>query len=157
MIRTATFSPCRRYRYELTRSWEPVRGIAAFVCLNPSTADETVDDPTIRRCIAYAKDWGFGAMCMVNLFAFRATFPAQLRSPADPIGPENDEYLAAIAVRSSIVVAGWGTNGSFMNRADQVRALLGDKLHCLRLTREGHPGHPLYLPKSLKPVEFTRA
>ena len=155
MNKGAEFSPCRRYRYSLLRTWQPAGGFAMFVGLNPSTADETVDDPTIARCVAFSKAWGFGGLLMTNLFAYRATQPADMKAQADPVGPENDAYLVRLADQAQVVVAAWGTYGAFLGRDQQVRGLLGRKLHYLRLTKDGHPGHPLYLPGNLRPVEWT--
>ena len=122
--------------------------------LNPSTADETQDDPTIRRCQGFARDWGYGGLVMANLFAFRATDPAVMKQAADPVGPDNDEHLLQLASTCPLVVAAWGTHGQHLGRDHQVRELTPN-LHCLRLTKEGYPGHPLYLPKSLTPVRWS--
>lgn len=122
-----------------------------FVGLNPSTADETQDDPTIRRCIAFAKSWGYAGLCMTNLFAFRATDPKDMMVAADPVGPENDGYLLALAGDTGVIVAAWGANGTHLGRDADVCKLL-PVLHCLALTKDGHPGHPLYLRKTLTPV-----
>lgn len=103
----AEFSPCRRYRYGLYRGWQLGTGFAMFVGLNPSTADETADDPTIRRCIAFARAWGYGALFMANLFAYRATNPTEMLAQADPVGPENDATLARLAAQADVVVAAW--------------------------------------------------
>lgn len=153
MEMSAAFSACRRYRYDLWRRWAPDKGYAMFVGLNPSTADETADDPTVRRCIAYAQDWGYGALCMTNLFAFRATRPEDMKAATEPVGPENDRFLLRHAGEASIVVAAWGNHGSHLGREAEVRALLHE-LQVLRLTKHGHPGHPLYLPKTLRPVPW---
>lgn len=150
-LRSAEFSLCRRYRYLLVRKWGDGRDMVMFVGLNPSTADETLDDPTVRRCIRYAKDWGFSGMWMTNLFAFRATEPAEMKAEPEPVGPANDSWLRTIAESSNLVVACWGVHGAHLGRADAVRLLLPRKLHYLTLTKEGHPGHPLYLPAALKP------
>lgn len=150
----ATLSACRTYRYDLWREWIGGAGYAMFVGLNPSTADETLDDPTIRRCIGFAKVWGFAGLCMTNLFAFRATQPKDMLAAADPIGPDNDDALRGAAKGAGIVVAAWGGQGGFMGRDRQVRAMLPD-LHYLRLTKDGHPGHPLYLPASLRPQPWV--
>lgn len=150
----ATLSPCRTYRYDLWRTWIGGEGYAMFVGLNPSTADETQDDPTIRRCIAFAKSWGYAGLCMTNLFAFRATDPEDMKRAADPVGPQNDLVLKERAGRAGVVVAAWGVHGTYKNRAWAVRMAL-PQLHCLRLTKDGHPGHPLYLPKTLVPVEWA--
>ena len=150
----AILSTDRAYRYALRRYWgNPANGYAVFIGLNPSTADETQDDPTIRRCIRFAQDWGFGGLCMANIFAFRATQPEDMKSAPDPIGPENNFYLVQSALGAGVVVAAWGVHGTYLNRGDWVRKLLPN-LHYLRLTKDGHPGHPLYLPANSKPVKW---
>ncbi|KVP17103.1 DUF1643 domain-containing protein [Burkholderia ubonensis] len=161
MKKSAVFSPCRRYRYALWRHWGALPGTvdlgyAMFVGLNPSTADETNDDPTIRRCIAFAQSWGYSGVCMVNLFAFRATYPADLLQASDPVGPENDAWLKHFAHHASVVIAAWGVHGTHLARDAAVKELL-PQLHCLRRTKDGHPGHPLYLPKTLVPQPFAVA
>lgn len=152
----ATFSPDRVFRYDLWRRWIGGTGYAMFVGLNPSTADEVQDDPTVRRCIAFAKSWGYAALCMTNAFAFRATDPADMMAAADPVGPENDHFLLARAKDAGVVVAAWGNTGVFLGRDRAVRALLPG-LSCLRLTGQGQPWHPLYLPGSLRPVRWAPA
>src|SRR4028119_2392792 len=93
--RGAIFDPTRTYRYALWRTWDAARPPVAFVLLNPSTADARRDDPTIRRCANFARTWGFGGLEVVNLFAFRATHPTDLKCAADPVGPQNDVHLHA--------------------------------------------------------------
>ena len=155
-IANATFSECRKYRYSLWRQWADTgSGYVMFIGLNPSTADEINDDPTIRRCIAYAQAWGYDALCMTNLFAYRATDPSEMMTACEPIGIENNQRLLNLASNAGIVVAAWGTNGAHLNREDEVKALLPN-LHYLRLTKYGHPAHPLYLPKTLTPVSFNK-
>lgn len=152
---TATFSPCRTYRYSLWRRWgEPSQGYAMFIGLNPSTADEVENDPTVRRCIQYAKDWGYGALCMTNAFAFRETNPALMKAHPEPVGPDNDAALVALAKDAGVVVAAWGNDGLHRDRYKQVVALLPG-LSCLRMTKRGQPWHPLYLPKSLTPAPYS--
>lgn len=155
--RRTILSPCRAYRYCLWRKWGGLLTngqYAVFVGLNPSTADEREDDPTIRRCVAYAKAWGYDALCMLNLFAFRATDPRDMQRAADPVGPENDEWIVrTIDDGAGVVVAAWGCGGSFLGRDRQVWALVPG-LHCLRVTKDGHPQHPLYLPKHLTPIPW---
>jgi hypothetical protein len=149
---SAYLSEDRVYRYLLTRSWG--RGPAVyFIGLNPSTADEESDDPTIRRCVGFAKSWGFDSMVMTNLFAFRATLPQDMKAAPDPIGPENDIILQALGSLGTVVAA-WGTDGGFKGRDRQVRAMVPN-LHVLRLTKDGHPAHPLYLPANLTPVSWS--
>ena len=134
----------------LWREWIGGDGYAMFVGLNPSTADETMDDPTVRRCINFAKAWGYGALCMTNIFAFRATDPADMKAAIDPVGPDNDKTLLEMARSAGVVIAAWGVHGAYLERSAKVHHMLGP-LHCLALTKEGHPGHPLYLPKDLMP------
>jgi hypothetical protein len=154
MQRDATFSPCRTYRYSLWRRWgAPSDGYAMFIGLNPSTADEIADDPTVRRCIAFARDWGYGALCMTNIFAFRATDPEVMKASASPVGPMNDATLLELSRNAGVVVAAWGTHGAFLNRDTHVRELIPN-LTCLKKTKYGFPGHPLYLKKSLVPIPF---
>lgn len=149
------FSPCRRFRYTLWREWIGGEGYAMFIGLNPSTADEIRDDPTIRRCIAYAKSWGFSGYCMTNLFAFRATDPYVMLRHESPVGEENDSWILRCAERASVIVAAWGTHGSWRGRDVEVRTLLRGRLSCLQLTKDGYPGHPLYLPKTLTPIAWA--
>ncbi len=158
--RTAVLSTCRSYRYSLWRSWGDAKSKPApyvlFIGLNPSTADEQADDPTVRRCIGYAQAWGYERLCIANLFAYRATKPADMKNAADPVGPRNNRFLRELAGQADLVVAAWGTHGSFKGRDTQVRAMLPE-LHYLRLTKRGQPAHPLYLPKALRPVPWMPA
>jgi len=153
--RTA-FSPCRTYRYTLWREWESLfgSGYVMFIGLNPSTADEIVDNPTVRRCIGYARDWGYAGLCMTNLFAFRATSFKDMMAAEDPIGPDNDRFLIEIAKDAGIIVAAWGVNGGHLGRDKVVRNML-PRLFCLGLTKQGFPAQPLYLPKGLTPVLWS--
>lgn len=163
MERKTILSPDRQYRYTLWRvspsnlfemsigNWTPY---VNFILLNPSTADETNDDPTIRRCIGFAKEWGYGAVCITNLFAYRATEPNAMKSAADPIGPENDKWLIGCAKGAELSVAGWGTHGGFLSRAEHVLKIVPGVV-CLGKTKDGHPRHPLYLPKTAKPQNYN--
>ncbi|MGU9981531.1 DUF1643 domain-containing protein [Phreatobacter sp. HK31-P] len=157
----AVFSTCRSWRYVLRRQWRDGPCVG-FVLLNPSTADEDNDDPTIRRCIAYAKAWGFGRLVLGNIFAFRATDPAVMRAAPDPIGPENDAHLRNIVQESSgEIVCGWGVHGEFQGRGaavlDLIRAKSGREPQALSWTKGGHPGHPLYLRADLRPMPWRAA
>jgi hypothetical protein len=155
----ATFSPDRVYRYLLWRTWDEPRGSCLFVMLNPSTADERVLDPTLRRCLGFAQAWGFGGFQVANLFALRSTDPAGLRAVEDPEGPENDRHLLEAArACGGIVVCAWGVHGEYRDRAAAVEQLLlpHADLVALRLTKAGHPSHPLYLPALLKPTIWRR-
>lgn len=153
MDKGAHLSPCRTWRYILWRIWDPSLPIIMFVGLNPSTADETEDDATIRRCVRFAKDWGYGGIYMVNLFAFRATKPADLKKSLAPVGPSNDWALATYSKDASRTVACWGAHGSFLRRDKAVALILSD-LYCLGTTRGGQPKHPLRLRSDTKLREF---
>lgn len=154
----AEFSPCRTWRYTLTRVWDKSKPMAMFVGLNPSTADEVRNDPTVRRCIGFAQDWGYGGLIMTNIFAFRATDPKVMKKAEDPVGPENDKWLIRSAEKAGLVVAAWGTHGIHMNRErlvlDLFRGWEDRRLTCLGKTKAGHPKHPLYLPKDAMVVRW---
>lgn len=160
---SATFSEDGLYRYDLTRMWprpltsaEPFT--AVWIGLNPSTATADEDDPTIRRCIAFSKAWGASSYVMLNLFAFRATDPKDMKRAADPVGPLNDERILWWITNelTGVVVCAWGAHGEFQKRADDVVALLRMNMRgipaCLGKTKDGHPKHPLYLAKATQPV-----
>jgi len=149
----AVFSPCRKYRYTLRRIWGSNPVYCTFIGLNPSTADELEDDPTIRRCITFARGWGYGGMFMVNLFAYRATDPAVMMVAEDPVGPDNDYHIKRMAAKSKIVVAAWGNHGGYKGR-DKAIYGMGFDLRILSVTKQGQPGHPLYLPGDLIPVHM---
>ncbi len=151
----AVLSLDRQYRYFLGRRWNPEGKTIAFIGLNPSTADETLDDPTIRRCIGFAKSWGGGTLLMVNLFAFRSTSPSALRTASDPIGPDNEHWLERVVDNADIVVAAWGNHGELMQRGEQVRRRFAGRLHALDVTKSGMPKHPLYIAASKSLVPFN--
>jgi len=150
MKNTAELSDCRKYRYALWRTWDDSHPYVMFVGLNPSTADEVSDDPTLTRCVNFAKSWGYGGVCMANLFAFRATEPSDMKAATDPIGQENNKWLTQLANNAGLVVAAWGNEGAFLNRSTQVIELLPN-LHCLKINKSGEPAHPLYQKASSQP------
>lgn len=150
----AKFSECGLYRYSLWRVWDNSKPMYTFIGLNPSTADHINDDPTITRCINFTKSWGGGGLYMVNLFAFRATNPDEMRRHVDPIGPLNNQYLLELANQSDKVVACWGNHGVHLNRSAQVSAML-KKLHCLDTNKSGEPKHPLYIKSSMLLKQFN--
>lgn len=147
----AVFSRCRRYRYVLQRTWDANLPTVLFVALNPSTADEIQDDPTVRRCIGFARSWGFGRLVLANLFALRSTDPAALAVAQDPIGPRNNTWLRRLSSDAELTIAAWGVHGALRRRDQRVLAILRD-VHTLGRTKAGHPRHPLYLPGSVRPV-----
>lgn len=145
----AVFSPCRRYRYALWRRWGAGE-YCLFIGLNPSTADETDDDPTTRRCKSFAAAWGYSAVCMANLFAWRATDPAEMRRASDPVGPANDAVLSAVHSQAGISIAAWGTHGHHLARGPTITREYQPLYH-IGLTRGRCPRHPLYLPCGVLP------
>ena len=153
--KTASFSSCRTYRYSLSRIWDKQKKFVLFIGLNPSTADEEVDDPTIRRCSGYAQKWGYGGFIMVNLFAYRTTLPSNLKKVKYPIGKNNDKYIVKLSKKADITVAAWGNNGNLYRRNKQVLSLIPN-LMCLKVNKSGQPAHPLYLKKDLKLTKFAK-
>lgn len=154
--RHATFSGCRRYRYSLEQSWGE-GGKVLFIMLNPSTADERLDDPTVRRCWGFAATWGYGRAEVCNLFAFRATDPREMLAEPHPVGPNNDSHLIHAAAEADLIVCAWGVHGAHLGRAEHVTAMLRfDRrvLHALGFTQGGQPRHPLYLRADTKPVRL---
>ncbi|MES2144180.1 MAG: DUF1643 domain-containing protein [Pseudomonadota bacterium] len=153
----AIYSPCLRYRYALTRIWRPDAPRATFVMLNPSTATEYQNDPTVERCERRARALGFGAFRVTNIFAFRATDPKLMRAEPHPIGPGNDEAIASAALWADQVVCAWGNHGAHLGRGAEVATLLratGTPLWHLGLTRGGDPRHPLYVAYAQTPIRW---
>lgn len=153
ILSSAVFSEDRVYRYVLWRIWDGKKPIVNFIGLNPSTADETKDDPTMRRCIGFAKSWGYGGFYMTNLFGYKATKPEDLRKASDPVGIDNNKWLLEIEEKVEKVIFAWGVNGAYLNRDKQVLALI-KKGHYLELSKAGYPKHPLYLKGDLKPQRY---
>lgn len=158
----AMFSQCRAYRYTLWRRWVddcPLSRMVAFIGLNPSTADESVNDPTVTRCINFARSWGYDGMVMLNLFAFRATDPKVMKAHAEPIGSSNDDAIRDVASEIAEVVFAWGNHGLYKGRGDHVAEMVGQldgvtqvgvySSH-LGLTGSLQPKHPLYLKATTK-------
>jgi len=149
MQKDAIISDCGRYRYALWRIWDPQQSQVLFICLNPSIADEHRDDPTLRRCVAFARRWHFGGLAMANLFALRATDPAALKRHGDPVGPDNDRSIQDLIAASECVVVAWGNKGQLMGRDRAVLAMLDIPIYCLGRTKQGHPRHPLYVKRDV--------
>ena len=144
------------YRYRLDRRWSGGEGLCGFIMLNPSTADERSDDPTIRRCIGFAKGWGYSGLIVGNLFALRATDPTMLLAACDPVGgAANARALVDLLEEATLILCAWGRFVGVGQRGKEAIALIrarGRLPHCLGLTRSGAPRHPLYLPASTQPV-----
>lgn len=165
MTNACVFSPdsARTYRYLLTHDWEDlfVVGRRRLLCvgLNPSTADEQQLDPTLRRVKDFASRWGFNGFVMANLFAFRSPYPEDLHTLGDPVGPDNDQHLATAAAACEMTLAAWGSYPLAATRAPAVESILlsaGRPIHCLGVTKEGFPLHPLYLNRLVRPDIFRR-
>ncbi len=153
----AFVSACGKYRYTLIRTWNSALPCCCFVMLNPSTADAMTDDPTIRRCISFAKENGFGKLVVVNLFAYRATNPSALDDVADPVGEYNDNTINACATSASTVICAWGANKIALQRESKIQAILfAAKITpmCFGLSKGGFPRHPLMLPKNTPLIPY---
>ncbi|WP_341368042.1 DUF1643 domain-containing protein [Yoonia sp. BS5-3] len=157
---TAIYSDCERYRYALSRSWDQTGKRLLYVMLNPSKATEVQNDPTVERCERRARALGFGAMQVTNIFAWRETDPHKMRKAKDPIGPDNDRVLQEGALWADVIIAAWGTHGAHLGRGpmtEQVLRETGKTLHCLGLSKHGHPKHPLYISYTQQPVLWAKA
>jgi hypothetical protein len=154
----AVLSDCGRYRYRLWRLWDRWEPRALFVMLNPSTADAEQDDPTIRRCIGFAKSWNYGGIEVVNVFALRATDPGELRKHPAPVGPANLSHIEDAVMTAGVVICAWGAHPFAREAAARTLGWMlkvrRSSVMCLRQTKGGHPAHPLYLPADLRPVPF---
>lgn len=157
---TALFSPDRTYRYALTRRWDD-RPMAAFIMLNPSTADAFVEDATVRRCITRARRLGAGGLLVLNLFGLRSTNPDRLYTHPDPVGPDNDWTILGLLSDDQDpvgpVICAWGAHGAHLGRAARVLGLIAPYVAqplCLGLTRGGQPRHPLYLRSDVRPIAY---
>jgi hypothetical protein len=158
----AAISACGRYRYSLSRRWDddPLKPLVGWIMLNPSTANHTVDDPTIRRCMGFAKAWGFAGITVRNLFALRATDPRELYKSDDPIGPENDKSIIEMMGECQSFVAAWGVHGAMLDRDKAVLKMFaerGKQVHCIGLTKDSFPKHPLYVAGNAELVPYMRA
>lgn len=163
MIRKAIISDCGTYRYRLSRTWDKAGKKVVFLMLNPSKADGKEDDPTIRRCINFAKAWGYGGIIVVNIFAYRETDPDILNKVGKKegvdyvIGPENNDYIRKACKGRKVVIA-WGIRGWTLWQHERVVNMLREmkvKMYYLRLSSLWFiPCHPLYLPKKLKPKRY---
>ena len=186
----ASISACGTYRYRLWREWRGGAGeqwdmwteddgspcldgdgehlgeplSCVFVMLNPSTADGSEDDPTIRRCVSFATALGFDRLEVVNLFAFRATDPQELLSVGperDPVGFDNSRHIHEVLDRAGLIICAWGAHGGYLGQDETTLGWIENgndreaEVVALGLTKDGHPRHPLYLPRSATPMPFN--
>lgn len=166
MIGSATYGCDGTYRYLLTRTWDSDLPAITWVMLNPSTATASTADQTISRVVGFSSSWGYGSAEVVNLFAFRTTSPAVLRTAKDPVGPANHETVLNSAARTGKVIIAWGNHGEQANpstgapRCDEMLQMLdgvGGELSCLGVTQRGQPAHPLYLRGDIRPTPIHSA
>jgi hypothetical protein len=151
----AVFSPCRTWRWRLTREWEGGTGAVFWLMLNPSTADAVRVDPTVRRAVSFSMRWGAARALVGNVFGLRATSPQHLYTHPDPVGPDNDEHLAALAREADRIVVAWGNHARHGERYRSIARILrphAAKCVCLSTTKGGMPGHPLYLRADTVPT-----
>ncbi len=158
----AAFDETRTYRYSLTRRWDSGSGSVCWIMLNPSTADERVLDPTIRRCVQFSRSWGYDGLEVVNAFAYRSTDPKKMFAfTGDIIGRDNDEAIFIAMERNQLCIAAWGANiAKRPGREDAIIGLAcdaGASLMALKISSTGRPYHPLYLPGDLTPIEYRKA
>ncbi len=154
----AIYSPCEKYRYALTRIWDPQGRKISFVMLNPSTATEVQNDPTVERCERRARALGFGAFRVCNIFAWRDTDPFKMRKSKAPVGPANDAAILEAQDWADATLCAWGTHGDHLSRGPAVENLLrrsGGNLYHLGLSKAGHPKHPLYISYQQQPELWT--
>ncbi|MAX82399.1 MAG: hypothetical protein CL843_19750 [Crocinitomicaceae bacterium] len=152
----AVISDCGKYRYRLWRIWDKSKPLVGFCMLNPSTADASVDDPTIRRLIGFAKSWGYGGFIVVNLFAMRTPKPVMLKTAADPVGPDNAKHLSEVAGLVDTVICAWGNHGKFAMADKLAMVCMHGKTvtKALHINADGSPKHPLYIKGDAVPVPF---
>ena len=148
--RTAVFSDCRTWRYRLAQIWDESKEPLYWLMLNPSTADELKNDPTVERCERRARMWDYGGSVVFNIFAYRATDPKDMRAAADPVGPENNKWIRELAAMSNevTVIGGWGEHGKHMDRGQAIRDIFkaeNGRLQALKINASGNPAHPLYI------------
>ncbi|MFP7174948.1 DUF1643 domain-containing protein [Priestia filamentosa] len=156
MITGANLDETRVYRYSLWRIWDETKPRVVFIMLNPITEGETKDNPTVRRCIAFAKEWGYGSLEVVNLFSYRASTPEMLKKAKEPVGASNEQFLLQAANRAERIVLAWGIHGAFLKQNEKVLTLLKSyPLYALGVTKERHPRHPLFMKKSAKPLLYN--
>ncbi len=157
MERGAILDQTGAFRYSLWREWGNHAKRVGFVMLNPSRADASVDDPTIRRCIGFAKSWGFGRLEVVTLFAYRTAHPTELQQVNNPIGIDNDYYLANLQHQVDGIILAWGNRGTLHDRNQVALKLLGSQkpVYCLGTTQAGQPKHPLYVSSTTRLLPFT--
>ncbi len=154
MISKAIFSKDKKYRYVLERNWDNTKSSVLFIGLNPSTADEFENDPTIRRLIGFAERWGYGGLYVCNLFGFRTPYPKELFKVKKPVGPRNDYYIKKIQKKAAKTILIYGNHGEKLNRHLDIQKLVKDP-YCVQISKRKMPMHPLYLKYTERPIKYT--
>jgi len=149
----AIFSENKKYRYVLVREWDNNKPPIMIISLNPSTADEKTDDQTIRRCVGFAKNWGYGKLFVTNLFSFRATHPRDLFNSKNPIGEKNDYWLRKLSKGVDKVVLAYGNHGKFKGRHNEILKII-ENPYCIKKSKNNMPMHPLYLKYTDNPIKY---
>ena len=151
----AVISPCRKYRYQLSRVWDKDLPLVVFLMLNPSTADEQDDDNTIRRCIGFARSWGYGGLLVGNLFGYRASDASELFNNSVAIGVDNQQWLIDMTIGRTVICS-WGAHPLAVDQARKILPIINGNCNIshLGLTKDGHPKHPLYLHSSCQPSKW---
>jgi hypothetical protein len=155
MFNNAVFSESRDHRFALWRIWDNRIPYAMFIGRNPSHSDELRNDRTLNKCIAYAKTWGYGGVCLGNLFSFVASGLRELKEAPAPVDPENDRWIEMLARNAGVVIAAWGNSGSFRGRDKEVLHLLPN-VHVLTRNKSGQPSHLLYSKIDLIPKPLDK-
>lgn len=159
MKKEAIISKCKKYRHWLTRSWDDKKELAAFIMLNPSTADDKIDDPTIKRCIDFAISWGFGGFVVVNLFDYRATDPKDLKKAEAPCSELANHFVKQAIEQCSLIVPAWGNHGDYLGRSTEIKSLIEsygfpEYFQCLGFNKTGEPKHPLYIKGDTQLIDY---
>jgi len=157
MVRGASFSRCKQYRYRLERRWNDSskERRVVFIGLNPSTADHRIDDPTIRRCMDFTKTWGYNAVTVINLFAYRTPYPSELKKASSPIGPYNVHHMGQAIKQADLVIACWGRDGGWLEQDKRLAKRYQGQICCLGINKDGSPVHPLYQRADTQPKQWV--
>jgi hypothetical protein len=150
----ATISNCKKYRYQLWHIWDESKPKVLFIMLNPSLAESEKNNPTVKRCINFAKSWGYGGLYVGNLYAYRTAYPKELKKAGYLKGEENIRHLREMGKESELIICAWGVFGVTKSNNTEWVFSLFEKLHYLALSKDEIPRHPLYLKKDLKPIPF---
>jgi hypothetical protein len=151
-MKSAVISEDNNYRYQLSRIWDESKPAVLFIMLNPSIADASIDDPTIRRCINFAKSWGYGGLYVGNLYAYRSTDPKALKYVENPVGDDNICHIQSLVTLVDKVIYAWGNN---QKEPEWLQSIV-ETPYCIELSKKRVPKHPLYLKGDLQPIQYKQ-